>query len=1338
MPKVRLLLTYILVALALHGVNAQDLLEYKSHIIDDSTGESIPYAAIFTAPGRGTLSNSNGDFTVVAAPDCLLHIRFVGYDDYWVHAQDLPSVVRLKPATQILKEVSVVGVSSVLNHVIERLNKEYKRDRKKSSKYFCRVNELLSGHHELFETFLSAQSAVNLRDISFYSGKRANLSSDASNKDLQLENINFHHAMELGPMIQDNYFWLEVLTPLDSRFFKDKLDKYYDMSCTLLRSTPTTEDPSGKEVYCIHMRRKELDSDIEYVRPMLTGDVYVDPKTYQLLQFDGKLEGIYLEVKTKRMTKQSVQTNISLNLHVNYKHDKKFTEVNSLACTFSKKDFHSRILLFNIDNLDMKMKKLHRVSENMLTTLEASGFKDKLWKETNIIQRTQEEERIALNDTTNLAYRDSTQKALEDMNLKKYEQEDFIQPPTTLGLIQIYKNLCNDNRLPQEKVFLHMDNTHYFLGDTIWFAAYTRNTRLHIPSQISGLLYVELLNEDGFLVERKQIKMSKGRGNGFFALPPRSCYAGFYELRAYTNWQLNWGVYERPHSAACKKWFFDEDFEHRFFRDYEKLYSRVFPVYDAPHQPGEYKFEMNNRHTQPNEDSHSSRVLQVNFFPEGGSLVQGKENYVAYEAQWSDGQWAQGNLIVDGMAYPTLNRGRGVFRVGSAASARRATFVTADGRDSVSAVLPVADAEGVALHVEQNDSTWEFTMDPTDNLESLELALTVMHDNELIVFHPFVRNADKLVVPCEVLPEGVCQVTVFGMRGEVYADRIIFSKGLDVQPLPTVEVDGLQDSYQPWQKVSLTVKAPNHTNLTRHVFSFSVQARPDGVKTADRNNIYTEMLLSSEIRGYVPDAWWFFEQDDTEHRTALNLLMMVQGWRRFSWQDAAFKNSLAMTRLPESAPILSGRVWDVKGWDVTDFGGWRNVPFLKYRKSSSDDFLSDRSPLEDMSMQEEPGHSEVTKGQTHTSQNQTLLSLTPKNEAQVHGTLLDPEQVMDPEQVEMRSKDGYFRLRVPDITRCSWLLIDASDKSHWSKEKGYEYPWVQFAHDPESRSNSKQPEFKVCVDFPYPRFVKPFDYYQLQSPWLSTGGGSISPSDSESFHFDTTMGELNISARKKKGFDDSRPAFVVDAVEAYNTAYDAGMMPDEQGILRAYLGLAGREVPMQFRFGKKRANYKYWIGNHEPDSIYQHQNLESAADLSSFSPGDVRHFASMSNRDRYVFYTDFVPRQLSDTINLDKQLSNTHMGIYLYHGTAKRTWFRGRQFVMPGFSAPAKFYHVDYSTQSPPQESDNRRTLYWNPHLVMDQNGQAVITFYNNSKTNHLAVEAEGQATDGKLLWLTE
>ena len=86
---------------------------------------------------------------------------------------------------------------------------------------------------------------------------------------------------------------------------------------------------------------------------------------------------------------------------------------------------------------------------------------------------------------------------------------------------------------PQEKVFLHIDNTCYFVGDTIWYKAYVTRSDRQTLTDLSKILYVELLTPDGYLVERQQVEMPDGTGHGAFTLTD-SLYAGYYELRAYT------------------------------------------------------------------------------------------------------------------------------------------------------------------------------------------------------------------------------------------------------------------------------------------------------------------------------------------------------------------------------------------------------------------------------------------------------------------------------------------------------------------------------------------------------------------------------------------------------------------------------------------------------------------------------------------------------------------------------------------------------------------------------------------------------------------------------------
>ena len=50
---------------------------------------------------------------------------------------------------------------------------------------------------------------------------------------------------------------------------------------------------------------------------------------------------------------------------------------------------------------------------------------------------------------------------------------------------------------PQEKVYLHLDNTGYFKDEKIWFKAYVTRTDNDSLASISKVLYVELINPSG-------------------------------------------------------------------------------------------------------------------------------------------------------------------------------------------------------------------------------------------------------------------------------------------------------------------------------------------------------------------------------------------------------------------------------------------------------------------------------------------------------------------------------------------------------------------------------------------------------------------------------------------------------------------------------------------------------------------------------------------------------------------------------------------------------------------------------------------------------------------------
>ena len=102
-----------------------------------------------------------------------------------------------------------------------------------------------------------------------------------------------------------------------------------------------------------------------------------------------------------------------------------------------------------------------------------------------------------------------------------------------------------NNAQIQEKVYVQTDNTCYFVGDTLWYKAFVLRADDHRPTDMSKMLYVELLSPDGVLVERQRVIVSpKGMTCGQFVLTD-SLYSGYYEIRAYTRWMLNFNVSQK-------------------------------------------------------------------------------------------------------------------------------------------------------------------------------------------------------------------------------------------------------------------------------------------------------------------------------------------------------------------------------------------------------------------------------------------------------------------------------------------------------------------------------------------------------------------------------------------------------------------------------------------------------------------------------------------------------------------------------------------------------------------------------------------------------------------------
>ncbi len=101
-------------------------------------------------------------------------------------------------------------------------------------------------------------------------------------------------------------------------------------------------------------------------------------------------------------------------------------------------------------------------------------------------------------------------------------------------------NRLDSNASYAEKIYLQLDGKVYSTENIIWFKCIVTNAATHVPSALSNILYVELIGEDETVFETKLIKLDNGIGQGYFYLNSQ-LPGGTYMVRAYTNWNKNFG-----------------------------------------------------------------------------------------------------------------------------------------------------------------------------------------------------------------------------------------------------------------------------------------------------------------------------------------------------------------------------------------------------------------------------------------------------------------------------------------------------------------------------------------------------------------------------------------------------------------------------------------------------------------------------------------------------------------------------------------------------------------------------------------------------------------------------
>lgn len=531
----------------------------------------------------------------------------------------------------------------------------------------------------------------------------------------------------------------------------------------------------------------------------------------------------------------------------------------------------------------------------------------------------------------------------------------------------IIANFSLMERIPKEKLYLHLDKPFYGAGEKIWFKGYLVNAITHQDNAQSNFIITELINRSDSIVERKKIRRDSLGFHNAFTLPA-TLPAGDYYLRGYSNWMLN----EDP------DFFFSRNIKIGNSIDNTIVSSIEYQQEDDTHYTAKIKFTSNvqavfenttikylylengkiknkgKKKTDengwisislPDLKSPVARRIEVEFddpqyiykrtfhlpvftndfdvkfFPEGGALINIPHQNVAFKAQGADGFSKEIEGFLFNSKGDTLtnfrseHNGMGIFTMNPVNN--ETYYVTVRTNDSITKRfdLPAIEPKGISIAMSHYKQEIRYEIQKTEATEWPQKLFLLAHTRgKLAILQPINPKRTFGKMNDSLFTEGITHFMLIDEQGNALSERLIFVP--DHKPNQW-QITTDQPTYGKREKVSLQIAAKDSEgNPVEGTFSVSITDRKSIQPDSLTDNILSNLLLTSDLKGYVEDPAFYFLNQDARTLRSIDYLMMTHGWRRHKMENVLRTPSLNFTNYIEKGQTISGRIMGFFGANV--------------------------------------------------------------------------------------------------------------------------------------------------------------------------------------------------------------------------------------------------------------------------------------------------------------------------------------------------------------------------------------------------------------------------------------
>jgi len=868
---------------------------------------------------------------------------------------------------------------------------------------------------------------------------------------------------------------------------------------------------------------------------------------------------------------------------------------------------------------------------------------------------------------------------------------------------------------PQEKVYVQFDNTSYFAGETIYFKAWVLRATSNYFTDLSKVLYVELISSNGSVITTSKLKVEKGQCSGSILLDD-TLSASDYRIRAYTRWQQNFStdnmfmqVFPIYSSGKAYSLNYSRQFKKGINTDSLNLMVSLSDKAKSPLSKTKVKLRFSTNginwetfNAQTDEDGMANvqyllpaikknksvymtvsymdgirtniekvtipllpEKLTVDFLPEGGNCVVGLESKFAFKAIDESGQkvdvkgavYENDTTLV--LSFQSIHQGMGSFKLtpkpGCKYSARVWSSNRNMGKKAWAFALPKALESGYIIQCEPLDNSFSVRLIRSKGLPNENLGFVVQSGGKPIVYYDlnFERDSLFMMLPFKKLWSGVNQITLFNTKGEPLTERLIFVQ----KPNETLIMDVKtgKKSFNPREMITASISAVDTSgNTVPGEFAVAVRDISTEInRSAFSENLISSLLLTSDLKGPIRNPNYYLKEGNEE---AVDLLLQTQGWRRYIWkQQITGKAPADINFKVERGIVINGSVKSLftnKPLPNYEMTMLLHLDSVLYADVAKTDANGDFSFVCDYQ-----GTRDLqlqSRKRTKNSETQIMLNREP---APISSVLYSTEQ-------------AWKEFKKPE-DRIKGSEAGSNPAAYWKPESGALDTVISIKEIMVESKISTMQEFK----------------------------------EKSVFSFSAEKVRDNIRDKGKLGYESNLRSGLFQMLEDMDRQNFSIVMDDEGNI--SGIRYKGKKVVIiNGSFSK---------------------NEESELDPldGGFTSNDIENVMVIVDPQVIGTYTQ---------MNSDEFGAVVVYSLYA-DGKKRREPIGIRNTKFDGYSLVKEFYAPDYSVSGNIPDPDRRRTLYWNPSVRTDSKGNndfnALIRFFNNDTANQFEYTIEGFSDKG-------